>query len=44
MTLVQAIAILVSGVVFLASTRFLLALALGTAVLMSERWIMAVMV
>ncbi|MDX2290148.1 MAG: AzlD domain-containing protein [Hyphomicrobiaceae bacterium] len=44
MTLVQAIAILVSCAVFLASTRFLLALALGTAVLLSERWIMAVMV
>lgn len=44
MTPVQAIAVSVTALVFLVSTRFLLALALGTAVLLSERWIMAVVV
>lgn len=43
MTPVQAIAVTVSAVVFLTSSRFLLALALGTAVLLSERWIVAAM-
>jgi len=42
MTLVQSVAAIVSAVVFLASGRFLLALAIGSAVLMCERWILAV--
>jgi branched-subunit amino acid transport protein len=41
MTLVQTIAVVVSALVYLASTRFLLALAFGTAVLLCERWITA---
>lgn len=41
MTLVQSIAILVSSLVYLASLRFLLALALGTVVLLSEQWVLA---
>lgn len=41
MTLVQSIAIIFSAGVHLATSRFLLALALGTAVLLSERWILA---
>lgn len=42
MTFVQSVAAIVSAVVFLASGRFLLALAVGSAVLMCERWILAV--
>jgi uncharacterized membrane protein len=38
MTLVQAIALAVAVLVYLVSPRFLLALASGTAVLMSETW------
>lgn len=41
MTLVQSVAILVSALVYIASSRFLLALALGTAVLVSETWVPA---
>ena len=44
MTFVQAIAVAVSALVYVASMRFLLALALGTAVLLSETWIMSMMV
>jgi uncharacterized membrane protein len=43
MTFVQTIAVVVSALVYLASMRFLLALALGTAVLLSERRIMSMM-
>ena len=42
--LVQAIAVGVSALVYVASMRFLLALALGTAVLLSENWVMSMMV
>jgi uncharacterized membrane protein len=38
MTLVQGGALLVSVAVFLMSSRFLLALTLGTVVLLGERW------
>jgi uncharacterized membrane protein len=41
MTLAQTIAIVVSAAVHLATSRFLLALALGTAVLLAEQWIPA---
>ena len=44
MTVIQAVAVVVSAVVFLSSRRFLLALALGTAVLLSERWILPITV
>ncbi|MBX9651143.1 MAG: AzlD domain-containing protein [Xanthobacteraceae bacterium] len=44
MTLVQSIALLVSAAVHLATSRFLLALALGTAVLLSQRWIVSMTV
>lgn len=43
-TFVQAAAVLVSAIVFLATTRFLLALGLGTVVLLSERWITVLLV
>ncbi|GGC70743.1 hypothetical protein GCM10011504_55650 [Siccirubricoccus deserti] len=43
MTVVQCVALVVSALVFLASRRFLLALASGTAVLLSERWIIAIL-
>jgi len=39
MTLIQGCALLVSIAVFLMSSRFLLALTLGTAVLLAERWL-----
>jgi branched-subunit amino acid transport protein len=39
MTMVQSVAIVVSAAVHFATSRFLLALALGTAVLLSEKWI-----
>jgi uncharacterized membrane protein len=39
MTLVQGGALLVSTAVFLMSSRFLLALTLGTVVLVAERWL-----
>jgi hypothetical protein len=38
MTVVQGAALLVSIAVFLMSSRFLLALTLGTVVLLAERW------
>ena len=44
MTLVQSIALFVSAAVHLATSRFLLALALGTTVLLSQGWIMSMMV
>ena len=44
MTFVQTIAVLVSALVYLATRWFLLALALGTGVLLSERWIMSMAV
>lgn len=43
MTVVQCVALVASALVFLASRRFLLALASGTAVLLSERWIVALL-
>lgn len=42
MTLAQSIALLVSVSVYLASSRFLPALASGTAVLLSETWFLAI--
>jgi uncharacterized membrane protein len=39
MSLVQGCALLVSIAVYLMSSRFLLALTLGTGVLMAERWL-----
>ena len=44
MTLTQSIALLVSAAVHLATSRFLLSLALGTAVLLCQSWIMSMMV
>lgn len=41
MTLVQSIAVAISALAFLATSRFLLALALGTTVLLCEKWITA---
>ena len=43
MTFNQSIAVAATALVYLASLRFLLALAFGTAVLLSEKWIMAMM-
>ncbi|MFM9941072.1 MAG: AzlD domain-containing protein [Hyphomicrobiaceae bacterium] len=40
MTMAQTIAIVVSAAVHLATSRFLHALALGTVVLLSEKWIL----
>ena len=41
MTLIQSLAIVVSTLVYLLSSRFLLALTLGTTVLLCEKWIMS---
>lgn len=41
MTQVQTIAVAISTLVFLVSSRFLLALAAGTAVLLYESWVLA---
>ena len=43
MTVIQAVALGVSGLIFLASKRFLLALVFGTAVLLCERWVIALL-